>query len=81
MDMASCSGTGGTNISDDISPLDASGPLVPHSSGCGIIGGKTMAMGDHNNITSASVPTGKDNNTVCCRREGVPAPAEISRPR
>ena len=70
MDVASCSGTGGTNVSYDISSLDALPHLCSILPIVGIIGGKTMTMGDHNNITSACVITGKDNNTICCRRDG-----------
>jgi hypothetical protein len=64
MDMASSSGAGGTNICDDISPLDTLANMYSIFTIMGIIGGKTMTVGNHNNITSASVPTGKDDNSV-----------------
>jgi hypothetical protein len=56
MDMASCSRTGETNVSYDISSLDTLPHLYRILPIVGIIGGKTMTVGDHNNITSASVP-------------------------
>jgi cytidylate kinase len=64
MDVASCRGTGRTNVSNDISSLDA----LPHLYGIflivGIIGEKNMTVSDHNKITSASDPNGKDNDTI-----------------
>lgn len=59
MDMASCSRTGETNVSYDISSLDTLPHLYRILPIVGIIGGKIMTVGDHNNITSASVPTRK----------------------
>jgi hypothetical protein len=69
VDMASRCGTSGTDIPDDLSPLDLLAYMYCILPVVRIIRRKMVTMGDHNNIASAHVITGKDDNPVRRRRE------------